>query len=96
MAAPALQTNRLTTTWPVPLPKEDLLAQLSVQIPEQIHPNIYSDGRDSESPCLLYGEQVQDVQSWRRHLKQRQPRRKSFDPASGAVFISPRRLENID
>ena len=50
LAASALQTNRLPTTWPVPLPKEDLLAQLSVQIPEQIHPKIYSDGRDSESP----------------------------------------------
>ena len=47
------------------------MARLSVQDTAQIHPDITYAAAVAKSYCLLCGEQVQDVQSWRRHTQQR-------------------------
>ena len=43
----------------------------AVQGTAQIHPDITRAATVAKSHCLLCGEQVQDVQSWRRLIKQR-------------------------
>ncbi|CAE7279311.1 unnamed protein product [Symbiodinium natans] len=99
-AASASPETQLPAVWPVPHPGMDVAIYLKSPTQDEMQLHIQHMSTLAKTRCLLCGEQVQDIQHWRRHMAQRHDSQKQLhtlrDLAAGAMSTSQSLLENTD
>ena len=58
-------------TWPMTCPAANIAACLADPLVDDNHDQLKDMALTAKAKCLLCGETVQDIQAWRRHLKQK-------------------------
>ena len=58
-------------TWPMSCPAVDISACLADPLVDDNHDRLKDMALTAKTRCLLCGEPVQDIQAWRRHIKQK-------------------------
>ena len=70
-AASTSQETGLPQTWPMSCPAVDISACLADPLVDDNHAKLKDMALVAKTKCLLCGEPVQDIQAWRRHIKQK-------------------------
>ena len=70
-AVSASTVTTLPHTWPMPCPPMDISACLADPLVDDNHAKLKDMALVAKTNCLLCGEPTQDIQAWRRHVKQK-------------------------